>query len=215
MSEIDNPAKPLLRGWIHAVAAVALVTLSPWLITRSSLTSHRLWSLCFLVGVEIMLVTSALFHRVTWTPARRRAMRRADHSAIFFAIAGSYLAVGGLTMHGTFRVVMLSLIGGGALVGVAIRQLSLDAPKWVNTLPYLVMGWSAIGVLPQMYRGGGREAFFLILGGGLAYSLGALCYALKRPRLRPAIAGYHEVFHALTIVGAGCHFAAVYILLAR
>lgn len=205
--------RPVLRGWLHVVGAVALAACSPLLLLRAHDGAQVAWVSCYLVGVESMFVTSALFHRVRWTPPRRRALRRADHSAIFAAIAGSYLAVAGLTMHGTVRTVLLCVIGAGALVGVAIRQLALDTPKWVNTLPYLVVGWAAVAVLPQIYRGGGTECFALILGGGLAYTLGALAYATKRPALAPRVFGYHELFHAGTLIGAGLQFWALAVAL--
>ena len=171
------------------------------------------WVLCYLVGVEVMLVTSALFHRVLWSPARRRILKRADHSAIFLAIAGSYLALAGLTMHGAIRLVLLLVVAGGAVVGIAIRQLALDTPKWANTLPYLVVGWAAVAVMPQIYRGGGPLCFSLVVGGGLAYTLGALAYAFKTPKLSPRVFGYHELFHAGTLVGAGLNFWALSVAL--
>lgn len=201
--------RPLLRGWLHAVGAPALVLSSPLLFAKARTWPQVGWVACYVVGVGAMMVTSALFHRVQWSPSRRRAWRRADHSAIFLAITGSYFAIAGLTMHGTVRVVLLAVIGGGALAGVAVRQLALDTPKWVNTVPYLVVGWAAVGVLPQIYRGGGATCFWLIVAGGLAYSLGAVWYALKRPTLWKTIFGYHELFHAFTLVGAGLHFAAL------
>ena len=140
-------------------------------------------------------------------------MKRADHSAIFLAITGSYLAIAGLTMHGTIRLVLLLVVISGAVIGVAIRQLALDTPKWVNTLPYLVVGWAAVAVLPQIYRGGGALCFSLVTGGGLAYTLGALAYALKRPSLSPRTFGYHELFHAMTLLGVGLNFAAIAVAL--
>jgi hemolysin III len=182
---------------------------SPLLLVRATTWAEVVWVLCFVVGVEAMLVTSALFHRIRWSPAHRRAFRRADHSAIFLAITGSYLAIAGLTMHGTIRLVLLVVVMAGAIVGIAIRQLALDTPKWVNTLPYLVVGWAAVAVMPQIYRGGGSECFALVLGGGLAYTLGAAAYAFKRPRLSPRVFGYHELFHAGTLVGAGLNFWAI------
>jgi hemolysin III len=160
-----------------------------------------------------MMATSAAFHRVKWRPAARRRMKRLDHSAIFLAITGSYLGIAGLTMHGTIRWVLMVLIGGGAVVGIAIRQLALDAPKWVNTLPYLVVGWAAVAIMPQIYRGGGPACFAFIVAGGVAYSVGAGFYGAKRPKLSPRVFGYHELFHACTIVGAGCHFVAMYVAL--
>ncbi len=205
--------KPLLRGWLHAVGVVALLLASPVLYLRAQTWAQVAWVTCFVVGVSIMMLTSALFHRVNWSTAHRRAWRRADHSAIFAAIAGTYLAVAGLTMHGMIRTVLLLVIAGGAAVGILIRQLALDTPKWVNTLPYLVVGWAAIGVLPQIYRGGGAVTFSLIVAGGVAYSLGAVFYGAKRPRLNPRVFGYHELFHACTLLGVALTFAAIAVAL--
>jgi hemolysin III len=216
MTAADTAApvtRPLLRGWLHVAGAIVLALCSPILFFRAHTWTQVGWVLCFVVGVESMLVTSSLFHRVRWSPVHRRAMKRADHSAIFLAITGSYLAIAGLTMHGTIRLVLLIIVVAGALVGVAIRQLALDTPKWVNTLPYLCVGWAAVAVLPQIYRGGGPLCFSFVTGGGLAYTLGALAYGLKRPRLFPRVFGYHELFHAATLVGVGLNFAAIAVAL--
>lgn len=195
------------------MGAPVLVATSPFLLARARTWPQVGWVLCYVVGVGAMMVTSALFHRVQWSAPKRRAWRRADHSAIFLAITGSYFAIAGLTMHGTIRTVLLFVIGGGALAGVAVRQLALDTPKWVNTLPYLVVGWAAVGVMPQIYRGGGATCFALVVAGGVAYSVGALFYALKRPALSVKVFGYHELFHAFTLVGAGLHFGAIAVAL--
>ncbi|MFZ1062696.1 MAG: hemolysin III family protein [Acidimicrobiales bacterium] len=206
-------AKPLLRGWLHVGGAVVLLGCSPLLFARARTWPQVAWVSCYVLGVASMMVTSALFHRVRWSPARRRAWKRADHSTIFLAITGSYLGIAGLTMHGTIRVVLMIVIGSGAAVGITIRQLALDTPKWVNTLPYLVVGWAAVAVMPQIYRGGGATCFTLVVAGGLAYSVGAVFYGAKRPKLSPRVFSYHELFHALTLVGAGLHFAALYVAL--
>ena len=186
---------------------------SPLLLIRARTWPQVGWVLCYVLGVASMMITSALFHRVRWSPSQRRAWKRADHSTIFLAITGSYLGIAGLTMHGTIRVVLMIVIGSGAAVGIAIRQLALDTPKWVNTLPYLVVGWAAVAVMPQIYRGGGPLCFSLVVAGGLAYSVGAVFYGAKRPKLSPRVFGYHELFHAFTLLGAGLHFAALYVAL--
>jgi hemolysin III len=192
---------------------VVLLASSPLLYQRCATWTQVLWVSCYVFGVATMMGTSALFHRVHWSPSRRRAWRRADHSAIFFAISGTYLAIAGLTMHGTIRLVLLLVIASSAVVGIAIRQLALDTPKWVNTLPYLVVGWSAVAFLPQIGRGGGASVLALVVAGGVVYSLGAGVYGAKRPRLSPRVFGYHELFHAFTLLGAGLHFAAIYLAL--
>ena len=108
-------------------------------------------------------------------------MRRADHSTIFIAIAGSYTAVAGIALTGWARTAVLCIVWGGAVVGITLRQVWLDAPKWVVALPYVVVGWAAVAVLPQLFRALGGAGFTLLLAGGLAYSAGAVVYALKKP----------------------------------
>lgn len=211
--ESPTPTSPLLRGWLHVAGAVILPACSPILLLRASTWAQVGWVLCYLIGVEAMLVTSALYHRGRWSPSRRRAFRRADYSAIFLAITGSYLAIAGLTMHGTIRLVLLLIECGGAAIGIAGRQLNLDTKRWVSTVPYLAVAWAAVAVMPQIYRGGGPWCFAFVVAGGLAYTLGAVAFAFKWPQLSPRIFGFHELFHASTLIGAGMTFGAIYVAL--
>ena len=205
--------RPLLRGWLHLVAFFVLFACSPILFSRCATWSQVGWVLCFLFGVGAMLITSALLHRVNWTPSQRMAWRRADHSTIYLAITGTYFALAGLTMHGEIRTVVLIIIAISTLIGIAVRQFAMHAPKWANTLPYLAFSWAAAAVMPQIYRGGGALCFSLIVAGGVAYTVGAVFYGTKRPRLSPRVFGYHELFHAFTLIGAGFHFAAISVAL--
>jgi hemolysin III len=207
------PTPPLLRGWLHVAGAVALVGCSPILLVRSHTWSQVGWVVCYLVGVEVMLITSALYHRGHWSPSQRRAFRRADYSAIYLAITGSYLAIAGLTMHGTIRLVLLLIECVGAAIGIVGRQLKLDTKKWVSTVPFLLVAWAAVAVMPQIYRGGGPLCFSFIVAGGLAYTAGAIAFAFKRPRLSPRVFGFHELFHASTLLGVGFTFCAIYVAL--
>ena len=136
-------------------------------------------------------------------------MRRADHATIFFAIAGTYTAVAGLVLRGWALVLVLCLVWIGGAAGVTIRQLWLDAPKWAVAVPYVVVGWCALAVVPQLVRGLGGTGVALVAAGGACYTAGALCYALRRPVLVPGVFGYHELFHAFTVLGATLQFAAI------
>ncbi len=204
---------PLLRGWFHALGSVALLVALPFVMARATSTTQRWWVLCYFLGVLSMMVTSALFHLVQHSPRRRRLLRRVDHTTIFLAIAGSYFALAGLTMHGEVRLLLLLVVSVGSLAGITIRQVAHDAPKWAKTLPYLVVGWSALAVIPQMDRGGGTACVLWVLVGGLAYSVGAAIYGAKRPNPSPRYLGYHELFHALTLVGAGAQLVAIWLAL--
>ena len=207
--EADEPVKPRLRGVFHEVAFFVSLVTGAVLVVVAPTTGSALVMLVYAVSISLLFGVSALFHRHTWGPVGRRRMRRADHSTIFIAIAGSYTAVAGIALTGWARTAVLAIVWGGAVVGIALRQLWLDAPKWVIALPYVVVGWAAVAVLPQLFRALGATGFVLLLAGGLAYSAGAVVYALKRPNPVPGVFGYHEVFHACTIVGAVLHYVVI------
>lgn len=204
-----TPAKPRMRGVFHEVAFFVSLVSGAALVIAAPTTGSALVVGVYAVSVSLLFGVSALFHRHTWGPEGRRRMRRADHSTIFIAIAGSYTAVAGIALSGWARTTVLCAVWGGALIGITLRQLWLDAPKWVIALPYVVVGWAAVAVLPQLARALGGVGFALLLAGGLAYSAGAAVYALKRPNPVPGVFGYHEVFHACTIVGATLHFVVI------
>jgi len=207
--DIEGPVKPKLRGVLHEVAFFASLVSGAWLVWDAPTTSSKLICLVYACAISLLFGVSALFHRHTWGPVGRRRMRRADHSTIFIAIAGSYTAVAGIALTGWARTAVLLIVWIGAIVGITLRQVWLDAPKWVIALPYVVVGWSALAVLPQLFHVLGVAGFVLLVGGGLAYSAGAAVYAMKRPNPLPGILGYHEIFHACTIVGAVLNFVVI------
>jgi hemolysin III len=199
----------VLRGWLHLVSFVVTLVAGPLLVARAHTLEARAVLIVYVVSMVALFGVSAAFHRIRWSPAGRRRMRRADHATIFLAIAGTYTAVAGLVVHGWAQVLVLCLVWFGGAIGVTVRQLWLDAPKWAIALPYIVAGWSALAIVPQLVRGLGGGGFALVLAGGACYTIGALCYSLKRPNPVPGVFGYHEVFHAFTVAGAALHYAAI------
>lgn len=202
-------SRPLLRGWLHLAAFCAVVVAGPVLVARAPTAGSAALLSIYVLSLAVLFGTSAAFHRVRWQPAARRRMRRADHAAIFIGIAGSYTAVAGLVMTGWPRVIVLCLVWGGAAGGITLRQVWLDAPKWAVALPYVVVGWCAVAVAPELLHGLGGIGFGLLMAGGACYTVGALVYALRRPNPFPSVFGYHEIFHTLTIVAATLHFIAI------
>jgi hemolysin III len=159
---------------------------------------------------------SALYHRHKWRSERARArMRRLDHSMIFVFIAGTYTPVCALALSSTTRIVVLSTVWAGALGGVVLQLAWPDAPRWVGVPIYLALGWVAVFVVPDLLHYAGVAALVLILSGGALYTVGALFYALKRPDPWPTTFGYHEFFHAATVLAAICHYVAIWFVLMR
>jgi hemolysin III len=163
----------------------------------------------FAASVAAMLGASALYHRVTWSPSRRLWMRRVDHAGIYLLIAGTYTPVGLLVMEGTTRNVVLAVVWGGAAAAILLKFCWVGAPKWLSAVIGVALGWVGVVAMPQVWSHAGAAAVALLAAGGLAYTAGAVVYALKRPQLVPQVFGYHELFHALTLVAVACQYVAI------
>ena len=165
-------------------------------------------------SLVILFGVSALYHRPTWAPRPRAWMRRLDHSAIFVLIAGSYLPFG-MSLAPPTEHWLLGIVGCGAALGILQSLAWVHAPKPLVALIYLVLGWVAVPFVPALRIVVDARQVTLLVVGGIAYSLGAVVYATRRPDPFPTVFGYHEVFHALTIVAAVCHFTAIAQLVSR
>jgi hemolysin III len=157
-----------------------------------------------------MLTTSALYHRGHWSPARRRLWKRLDHSAIFLAIAGGYTAYCAIALPPSLATVILVVVWTGALAGVCGQLLWPAVPRWLSAPSYAALGLVAVSVLPELVHHTGTVALTLLCAGGVVYLLGAAVYATRWPNPYPATFGYHEVFHACTLVAATCHYIGLW-----
>jgi hemolysin III len=203
--------RPLLRGWLHLVGAMLLVLTAP-LLWRPATGGTRVAIVVYLVGVGIMLAVSATYHVPRWGQRAKRVLRRADHSAIFLGIAGTYTPILAVSTDGRARNLLLVGVWCGAVGGIVLRNLALHARPWLIATPYVVLGWVSVLLLPALVRLS-TLVTLLVLAGGLAYSAGAVVYARKRPDPWPSLFGFHELFHALTIVAIALHWAAIRVAL--
>jgi hemolysin III len=201
--------RPRWRGVLHQYAFFAAFG-AALLLVLAARTPRAVFAMAIYgAALTALFGVSALFHRVTWSIEARRWMGRLDHAMINLMIAGTITPFALLVMKGTIAVVVLAVVWGGALVNVLLHTLWIDAPKWLSSVLYLVVGWSGVLAGPQILPMLGWTATLLLALGGLLYSAGALVYALRRPNPAPAVFGYHEVFHALVIVAAFTHWAVV------
>jgi hemolysin III len=208
--------KPRMRGWLHQyaffVAVVCGVVLCSLAATRPGIApfvSCLIYSftVCGLFGI------SALYHRRGWTERGYQVMRRMDHSMIFIFIAGTYTPFCVLLLSETKATIFLSLVWAGALGGVALKVIWPELPRWIGAPLYLALGWVAVAILPDILHRGGIADLALLGAGGLAYSVGAVFYAMRRPNPWPTVFGHHEFFHACTLVAALLHHIAIYFAL--
>jgi len=202
-------SKPRLRGLSHAGAFVLALPLGLALVLEAETARGRLSAIVFAATVVAMFGASALYHSPNWSDTPKRWLRRLDHAGIYGLIAGTYTAFGLLALSGSWRWVVLSIVWAGALAAIVFKFAWLDAPMWISAVIGVGLGWIGIVVAPQLLGAIGVTASPPALAGGRLSTLGALVYALRRPDPRPAVFGFHEVFHVLVIAAVACQYAAV------
>ena len=206
---------PRLRGWLHTGSFFGSVVTAAVLVPLAAAQGARAgFSVAvYCLSVSLLFGTSALYHRRAWTTRGWMVMKRLDHSMIFVLIAGSYTPFAVLALGPGSSTVILSTVWSGAVAGVLLKLLWPGGPRWFGVPLYLALGWMAVFVGPEILANSGVTVLVLLLVGGVLYSLGALAYAARWPNPSPALFGYHEVFHACTVVAAICHYIAVYFVL--
>ena len=204
-----DEVKPKLRGWLHAATAPLTLAAGIVLIALSPNASTRLGSSIFAASALVLFTVSAIYHRGTWSPRVWAFLRRFDHANIFLLIAGSYTPFTLLLLHGQDRTTLLSVVWGGAALGVLFRIFWTDAPRWLYVPIYVALGWAAVFYFRDFVANGGTAVVVLLAVGGGLYTVGGLVYGLKRPDPFPSWFGFHEVFHTLTIAAFITHYVGV------
>ena len=206
---------PRLRGALHLGAFPLVVAAGAVLVARAPTRPARLAAAVYAVTSALLFGVSAAYHRARCSPRLTAVLHRCDHANIYLIIAGTYTPLAVLALHGDVRIAVLAVIWSGAAAGTVFRVGWLGAPRWLYTVLYLGLGWTALAVLPQLARGAGAVPLILVLAGGIAYSLGGVSYGLRRPDPLPGWFGFHEVFHACTILGYAAQYAAVWLVIAQ
>jgi hemolysin III len=210
-----NPARPRLRGVLHQIAFFVALVVGTLLVVFAEGARASTAAAVFAGSVAAMLGASALYHRVTWSVRARPWMRRLDHAGIYLLIAGTYTPVGLLTLQGTMRTVVLAIVWSGAAAAIIFKFAWVGAPKWLSAVVGIALGWVGVAAMPQVAQYAGIAAVVLLAVGGLAYTAGAVVYARRRPDPVPTVFGYHEVFHALTLVAVACQYVAIAFFIVR
>lgn len=208
------PAKPRFRGRIHQIAFIASIPAGATLIALGRTGPTRAVAAVYAVALSTLFGVSASYHRLSWSPRAFRRMKILDHSAIYVLIAGTYTPISVLVLQGAWRWSMLGVVWGGALAGAALKTFRLSRAEMPGFVLYLVLGWAVIVAMPQIVRRLSPVMVGLLVAGGIMYTAGAVMFALKRPALKPAVFGFHEVWHSMVLSGALCHYALVASLVA-
>ena len=208
LGKMTNP----VRGFMDATAAAASLAALVVLIVLTTDDIARMVSMIiYALSLTALYTTSSLYHSIPWRPAWKQRMQRLDHSMIFVLVAGSFTPIAVNVLDGAWRVVVLSVVWGVTLVGVAQKIVWPRVKPWFSITLQTTLGWFAIVPLVELIRRLSGGAIVLIAAGGLLYTVGMIFFTLKRPRLFPRVFSYHEVWHVFVISASVLHFLAILI----
>ena len=206
--QIPARVKPRLRGVFHELGFFAALALAIPLTLEADPGRARISAIVFSSCLAGCFGVSALYHRPTWSPVVRSWLARLDHAGVYLLIAGTYTPFGLLVFSHAWAVVVLSIVYSGVAVAIALKVFWVQAPKRLSAAIGIALGWLGVVAYSQFAKVG-WAGIVLLFAGGLFYTAGAIVYARKRPDPRPAVFGYHEIFHLCTLAAAGCQYAAI------
>jgi len=221
---IDAAVAPVFPGGVrrqerfscysHLTGALAGLVGTAVLLAVARDTTGVALSLVYGVSMVFMFTASALYHGFKQTEDSQSLWRRLDHLAIFFMIAGSYTPICWLHLQGAWRWSILGTQWGFVLLGLVFKLFFIRAPRWITAAIYVIMGWVLVIPMQRLLASWDAAETALLLSGGIAYTLGAVIYALKRPNPWPGLFGFHEIFHIAVVIGAALHYAAIFHMIA-
>eukprot|EP00277_Geminigera_cryophila_P039983 CAMPEP_0173111866 /NCGR_PEP_ID=MMETSP1102-20130122/45536_1 /TAXON_ID=49646 /ORGANISM="Geminigera sp., Strain Caron Lab Isolate" /LENGTH=229 /DNA_ID=CAMNT_0014012545 /DNA_START=8 /DNA_END=697 /DNA_ORIENTATION=+ len=198
--------------WTHAWGLVFAIVGTILMLFKSTSAVAFVSALIYGGCNSVLFFASSLHHTVK-RPASNEAqslLRRFDHISIYLMIAGSYTPICLVALEPKNGLPMLAVAWGLGLAGVAQKVFLEFSPRWATIGTYLVMGWCSIAMWNPLNRLFHTHDLFLLVFGGVLYSLGAVVYASKFPDILPDLIGFHGLWHVFVLVAAFCHFWFIY-----
>lgn len=198
-----------VSGFTHLFGAIlGLVGLIFLVIVTAGQPSRLIVSVIYSLTMIATFMASTVMHLYVGAPQTIQWLNRLDHSAIYLMIAGTYTPLLTVYMTGTVMVTLLTIVWTLAFGGVIYKLVFWHSKLWISVAYYLAMGWLALPAAPLLFPSLNGMEIFLIVSGGITYSVGAVIFYLQRPNLNEWW-GHHEIWHLFVLGGAALHFAAV------
>ncbi len=201
-----QPKEPF-NSYSHMVGVLLSIAGLVALVVQSHGQSLRVIGFS-IYGVSLILLYSAstLYHGLELSPRGEDLLRRFDHIAIFLLIAGSYTPVCLVTLRGGWGWSLCALVWSVAFAGTILKLFFQHLPSWLMAALYVGMGWLAVAAIGPLAHTLPARGLVWLFAGGLAYTVGALIYAIERPDPYPQVFGHHEIFHIFVLAGSALHF---------
>lgn len=201
--------RPTWRGVMHMWAFIAAIPAGVLLIVFAGGAAQRTAASIYTGTLLLVFGTSAAYHRLAQSYRSRRIMQRLDHSMIYLLITGTYAPICLVALPARWGIPLFASVGAVGVLGVVIKLAAIQRLQWLGYALYPIMGWAALAATPALVSHMTHLQLGLIIGGGIAYTLGFPVLLLRRPDPWPKVFGYHEIWHGFTVLAAIMHFGAV------
>jgi len=212
LKHIKDPVSSLT----HLAGALVSIPLTVLLIVQScryATVWHVVSFSIFGAAMLLLYTASAVYHMLPISEKAQNILRRIDHMMIFVLIAGTYTPICLVPLRGAWGYTLLALVWGCAIAGIVLKAVWMDAPRWLSTAIYVLMGWLVVIAVYPLIQNVSAQALWLLLAGGVTYTLGAVIYALKKPYFKFKFFGFHELFHLFVMGGSAFHVVFMFRLI--
>lgn len=209
-NSIKDPVSALTH-FIGLLACIPCIFVLLYQAAQCDTMVHVIGFAVFGLSLVLLYGASTIYHSLNVSEAKTMLLRRIDHIMIFVLIAGTYTPICLVSLAGPWGWTMLALIWILAIGGAVMKIFWIQAPRWLSTSLYIIMGWLAVIAFVPLQRAVSWDGVGLLLAGGMAYTVGAIIYGLKKPNLLLAGFGFHEIFHVFVMIGSACHIAFMFL----
>jgi len=209
MNKIKDPVSALTHfiGFLITIPCTAMLI---YIANKESDMLHVISMAIFGAALMLLYGASSVYHAFNTSEKVNAILRRVDHMMIFVLIAGTYTPVCLLPLRGPWGWTILVLVWAIAIAGIVLKALWIDAPRWLSSAIYVFMGWLVIVAFVPLVNSVPAGGIALMISGGVTYTLGAVIYALKRPRFNFKFFGFHELFHLFVMAGSAFHIVFMF-----
>lgn len=189
----------------HGLGSLLAIGGTAVLIVLSAIYSDA-WSVVgsaiFGASLIILYSMSTLYHSITNEKAKK-FFRIMDHNTIFFLIAGTYTPITISIMRGAIGWILFGIVWGAAIIGIILNSIDLEKFRKPSVVCYIAMGWVIIFAIQPLLKVMNSLSLWLLIGGGIFYTVGVIFYAIKKVKY------FHSIWHIFTLLGSACHYFSI------
>ena len=193
------------------LSLIALIAMLAKVISSNPTTTAILSVIIFGISLILLYTTSGTYHGITSNEKVISIFQKLDHSMIFVLIAGSYTPFCLIALNGKSGWILFSIVTLIAICGIIFKLAWFNCPRTLSTSIYIVMGWLAVFVFKPLLTSLSGPGLFLLIIGGVLYTIGGIIYAIKPKCLTFKHLGFHEIFHIFILLGSLYHFLCIYL----